>query len=175
MMRLSRILLLSVFAASVAGPAFARRHIMHVVDLTESAAAAVSEPHPFNEAADANADIEAALQRASRSDKLVLVVFGGNWCHDSRALAANFKEPRLSALLEARFETVWVDVGYKDKNLDVAKRFGISKIRGTPTVLVLSGDGAALNLSTAGDWDDAASKSLDETIAYFNNFKSAGA
>jgi hypothetical protein len=136
----------------------------------KSAPAEADEPRPFDEARDAMADIDAALAAAKARGTRVLLVLGGNWCHDSRGLASKFEDPTLAALIAARYELVWIDVGRRDKNLDVAKRFGVGDLLGTPTILILSGDGALLNASSAHDWRDAASRSLEETYEYFQDF-----
>jgi len=138
--------------------------------IAKSALAETDEPRPFDEARDVMADVDAALAAAKARGTRALLVLGGNWCHDSRGLAAKFEDPELAALIAARYELVWVDVGRRDKNLDVARRFGVGDLLGTPTVLILSADGALLNASSAHDWRDAASRSLDETYGYFQDF-----
>ncbi|MEO1252993.1 MAG: serine hydrolase [Pseudomonadota bacterium] len=128
------------------------------------------DPRPFDEKRDAGADVDAALRAASQSGKRVLLVMGGNWCHDSRGLAAKFENPVLSAVLSDAYELVWVDVGYRDRNLDIAKRFGVNELNGTPTILILSRDGTLLNAESVHDWKTADSIPIDETLAYFEAF-----
>lgn len=134
------------------------------------AAAAHPEARPFEEAADAMAAVDAALARAERADKRVIVVMGANWCHDSRGLAGWFGEPRFTEMLAAKYELVYVDVGHRDRNLDIGQRFGLKTIKGTPTVLVLSPTGAVLNHKSAPKWRDAASRDADDIFAYFDQF-----
>ena len=133
--------------------------------------AAVDARHPqakpFGHPKRAVHDVDAALVRAKASGHGVLLIFGANWCHDSRALAGWFATPRFAAMLAARYEIVWVDVGRKDKNLDLARRFGLDGIAGTPTVLVLDTMGKPLNLATAPTWRNAASRSEDAIYAAF--------
>ena len=69
-----------------------------------------------------------------------------------------------------KYETVYIDVGHRDKNIDIAQRFGIAEIKGTPTVLVLSPDGKLLNPDSAPTWRNAASRSEDDVFAYFEGF-----
>ncbi len=128
------------------------------------------EAKPFDEMRNAKADVEAALARATTRDTKVLLVMGANWCHDSRALAGWFEQPRFVALIDAHYELVFVDVGQKDRNIDIAQRFGLEDIVGTPTVLILSADGEPLNLETAPSWRNAASRSEDEIFDYFQGF-----
>ncbi|MEX0645051.1 MAG: thioredoxin family protein [Parvularculaceae bacterium] len=134
---------------------------------TADATAEDSEPRPFDEARNAMADVDATLARATERGTRVLLILGGNWCHDSRGLAAKFEDPALAALLAERYELVWVDVGRRERNLDIAKRFGVGDLLGTPTVLIVSADSGLLNAASVHDWRDAASKSPEETYAYF--------
>lgn len=129
-----------------------------------------SDPRPFDETANALQDVDAALLSAKATRKMPLLILGGNWCHDSRGLAAKFEIEPLKSLIETKYLTVWVDVGHRDRNLEVAKRFGVEKIIGTPTVIILSPEGAVLNADTVHDWGTADSKPYDETVAYFNSF-----
>ncbi len=128
------------------------------------------EARPFESSADAGAAVDAALVRALDADKRVILVMGANWCHDSRGLAGRFAQPRFGAMLDAKYELVYVDVGQKDRNIDIARRFGISKIKGTPTVLILSSRGKLLNRGSAPKWRNAASRAEADIFAYFDQF-----
>lgn len=128
------------------------------------------EAKPFDESANATEQLDTALDRAELTDKRVIVVMGANWCHDSRGLAGWFVQPRFAAMLEAKYEIVYVDVGHRDRNIDIARRFGLKSIKGTPTVLVLSSSGVLLNRKSAPKWRDAASREEDAIFAYFDQF-----
>ena len=134
------------------------------------AAIAADEPRPFDKHADAMRDVDDALAAAKESGKRPLLVLGANWCHDSRGLAKKFQTERLSRIIEGGYELVWVDVGRKDRNLDVARRFGVERIIGTPTILILSADGSILNADSVNDWRTADSRSIDEAIEYFGAY-----
>ena len=138
--------------------------------LAEPAAADHPEARPFDQSANATEQVDAALARARISDKRVILVMGANWCHDSRGLSGWFAEPRFAAMLEPKYEIVYVDVGQKDRNIDIARRFGIKSIKGTPTVLVLSPRGKLLNRRSAPKWRDAASREDEDIFAYFDQF-----
>jgi hypothetical protein len=73
-------------------------------------------------------------------------------------------------MLTAKYEIVYVDVGHRDRNIDIARRFGLKAIKGTPTVLVLSADGDLLNPKSAARWRDAASREEEDIFAYFDQF-----
>jgi hypothetical protein len=58
--------------------------------------------------------------------------------------------------------------------LDIARRFGIKKIKGTPTVLVVSPEGKLLNSKKdAASWRNAASRDDDAIYRYFAEFTPA--
>ncbi|AMO73196.1 hypothetical protein AZE99_02905 [Sphingorhabdus sp. M41] len=136
----------------------------------EKTVAGHPEARPFEERADAAAEVDAALARADLSEKRVILVMGANWCHDSRGLAGWFSQPRFADMLTAKYEIVYVDVGHRDRNINIAQRFGIKAIKGTPTVLVLSPQGALLNRRSAPQWRDAASREEEDIFAYFDQF-----
>ena len=142
--------------------------LMPAAHAAEAPASSVPEAKPFDEKADAPAQVDAAIARAKASGHEAILVFGANWCGDSRALAGWFATPRFKAMLDARYELVWVDVGQKDRNLDLARRFGLDGIKGTPTVLVVDGEGKPLNLKDAPSWKNARSRSADAIFGYFD-------
>ncbi len=127
---------------------------------------------------DAMADVDDALVRAAERDTRVLLVMGANWCHDSRGLAGWLSTPRFARMIHARYELVYIDVGIpqtgEGRNIEIAQRFGIDDIIGTPTVLILSPDGALLNAETAATWRNAASRSEGEIFEYFMQFEPEG-
>jgi hypothetical protein len=120
-------------------------------------------------------DVDAALARAAERHTRVLLVMGANWCHDSRGLAGWLSTPRFARMIHARYELVYVDAGHpqegEGRNIDIAQRFGLDAITGTPTVLILSPAGELLNADTAPTWRNAASRTEDEIFDYFDNFE----
>lgn len=136
--------------------------------MTAAYADEAAAPAPFDEAADARADVERAFAAASQDGRKVVLILGGNWCHDSRALARRLSDPALGALMTKYFHTVFIDVGRRDRNLWLARRYGVDTLAGTPTVLIVSPDGALLNADRIGDLTTADSQSLAEVTAYFD-------
>lgn len=128
------------------------------------------DPRPFDESSDPNLDIDIAMAQAERTGKNVLLIFGGNWCHDSRGLAGKFEEPELATVIRDNFELVWVDIGFQDRNMHVLRRFGVNRIYGTPVVVILSSTGDILNGDTMHDWRAADTRSYQEAFDYFQSF-----
>jgi thiol-disulfide isomerase/thioredoxin len=96
-------------------------------------------PYPYDEKADASAVVAAAKARAKAEHKLLLIDLGGNWCGDCRILSATLEQsPELKAFIDKHYETVLVDVGRFDKNLQVPAHWGITtRLEGVPALLVV--------------------------------------
>lgn len=132
---------------------------------TAAPVAAVHHPEasPFDASRDAGADVDAALTQGKSEEKIILVVMGANWCHDSRALAGWFETDKdISMVLDRDFVVAYVDVAQKNRNIDIAQRFGIDSIVGTPTVIMVASDGTVLNRDTAVTWRNSASRTKAE-------------
>lgn len=122
------------------------------------------DPDPSLVAQDA---VDEALADAALSGKHAMIVMGADWCHDSRALAGWFQTPRFETMLQDNYVVRYIDVGQKNRNIDVAQRFGLDKIVGTPTIIVTNTQGEVLNLDTAPTWRNAASRDEDMIFDYF--------
>src|SRR5580658_4691265 len=86
---------------------------------------AAAVDNPYNETADAKLDIKQALTQAGTEQKSVIVVFGANWCGDCKMLDAAMKTGTSVPLLAKDFQIVKINVGRWDKNLDLAKSYGV--------------------------------------------------
>ncbi len=93
-------------------------------------------PLPYDETADGAKAVAAAKARASANGKLLLIDLGGNWCPDCCVLAGVFGVPEVKAFMDRHYEIVTVDIGRRDKNLDVAAHYGVD-INGVPAVLIV--------------------------------------
>jgi hypothetical protein len=153
-----RALLAAFIIALLATPAAAR--VLRYEDV---------EKGPFDPKADATADIEAAFLVARARDRRVLAVLGGNWCHDSRALARYLDDPAVKRIIDSHYVVVFVDVGRRDRNLDIAKRFEAPDLTGTPTLLVLNAPGRLMNAPSTSDWTSADSRSAAELAKYLED------
>jgi len=137
-----------------------------------SAAGQASAPAPawrgYDEAADARAGIERARASAAAGGKQVLLVFGANWCGDSRALDLAMTQGVLAPLVDARFVVVKVDVGRFDRNVDLAQRYGVPLKKGIPAIAVLAGDGSATFATKDGELASARSLSDEDLLRLFD-------
>ncbi|WP_273145153.1 thioredoxin family protein [Oceanicaulis alexandrii] len=125
----------------------------------------------YPEHADAADVIDAALTQARDEDKQALIVFGADWCHDSRGLASKLEDDeRLSALIADHYVLVRVDVGQRHRNQDQLQRFGVIESFGTPTLVITDGAGALQNGLTAHDWRTADSAALSDVAMYLRRY-----
>ena len=117
---------------------------------------------------DAMADVNQALIAARESKKLLLLVMGANWCHDSRALATRLFEEPLNTVIKAHYETIFVDVGYLDKGKELISHFGTPVYYATPTVLIVDPiSGQLVNDGNRHQWGDASNIGMGESVEYF--------
>ena len=102
-------------------------------------------PYPYDEKADAEADVAKAIKTAKAKHKLVLIDLGGNWCGDCRIFAGMIEQPDLKAFVDKHYEVVTVNVGRYDHNMQIPARYGINKLNGVPTFLVIDTKGKLVN------------------------------
>ncbi len=112
-------------------------------------------PPPYDESADARAEIQAALAQAAPDQRAVLVVFGANWCGDCTMLDQAFKEGSSATLIAKHFKVVKVNVGRFDRNTDIAASYGVPLKAGIPAVAILSSQGKPIYATRAGELADA--------------------
>ncbi len=98
----------------------------------------------YPDGAEAKADLTAALAKAAKEKKRVLLDFGGNWCGDCQVLEIYFHDAANRGLLEANFVLVPVNIGRYDVNVDLAAKYGVPVQKGVPALAVLDSNGKLL-------------------------------
>jgi len=131
--------LLGFLAPALAAPA------PRVTSISSLAELSTPLPYPYDESADANAAVNAALAKARAEHKRAFIDLGGNWCGDCRVLAGLMQEPEISAFIDAHYIVVAVDVGRFNRNLQIPARWGITqRLEGVPAVLIVDPNTNAL-------------------------------
>ena len=128
----------------------------------------------YDEKADAPKQVSAAIAEALRSGKHIVLVFGANWCPDCHALDAQMHKPELTAIIEKNFLVVKIDVGRMDKNLELARKYGVPLRRGIPALAVLDPQGKLLFAQDQGQFADARHLSFESIRAFFEQWKPKG-
>ncbi len=120
---------------------------------------------------DADAEIQAALERASGAKKRVLVVFGANWCYDCYVLDAALHDEEIAPLVNANFEVVHVDIGEGNKNLHLMQRYAVPLEKGIPAVAVLESDGKLLFSQKNGEFEKMRSLAPEDVLDFLHRWK----
>jgi len=121
------------------------------------AMAATAADDPYNETADAKLDIQKALTEAAPAQTPIIIVFGANWCGDCKMLDSAMKNGASAPLLSRDFKLVKVNVGHWDKNLDIAKAYGVPLEKGIPAVAIISARNQVLYVTREGELANARS------------------
>jgi thioredoxin 1 len=109
---------------------------------------------PYDEKANATADVQRALTAAQSEHRQVLLVFGANWCGDCRALDQALHGSS-GPLIQGKFEVVKIDVGNFVKNLELDARYGHPIGNGIPAVVVVDADNKILYSTKGGELSNA--------------------
>jgi thiol-disulfide isomerase/thioredoxin len=131
--------------------------------------------HYYPEAANGPAILDQALAKAAASNHYAVVVFGADWCHDSRALAKALTSESFKAEFSGRFHVTFIDVGTPQTgaghNLGLVKRLGVKNLKSTPALFMISPQGKLLNgKKDAVSWRNAESRGTEAIIAWFRAF-----
>jgi thioredoxin 1 len=128
---------------------------LYILFLAFFAMVATAADAPYDETADARLDIKQALTQAAAAHTSVIVVFGANWCGDCKMLDYAMKSGTSAKLLARDFQIVKVNVGRWDKNLDLAKSYGVPLEKGIPAVVILSSSNKVLYITKEGELANA--------------------
>ena len=124
----------------------------------------------YDTRADARQDIAAAISRASKTGRNIVLVFGANWCPDCHALEAQMHRPDLARLIARDFVVVNIDVGRFDKNLDVGGKYGVPIRKGIPAIAVLDPHGKLLYAQSQGQFANARAMPYDDFAEFFKKW-----
>jgi thiol:disulfide interchange protein len=101
-------------------------------------------PHLYSENSNAATDISAAISRASREHKRILLDFGGNWCGDCQVLDIYYHQSPNAELLAKHFILVHINIGHMDENVAIAQKYNVPIKKGVPALAVLDSHGKLL-------------------------------
>lgn len=110
-----------------------------------------SKQGPYDESADAKADIRQTLANAKINNKPTVIIFGANWCSNCQALAKNLASGADASAIANEFELVKVNIGNFDTNLDVANSYGNPISGGIPGAALLSANEKLVYVTKPGE------------------------
>jgi thiol-disulfide isomerase/thioredoxin len=144
---------------------FSRRLVVLAV-AAQALFLALAATDPYPPPANAAADLQRARERAGRSSRMLMVVFGGNWCPDCRALDARLHESPVREYVEQRFEIVNVNIGEMNANLGIAKDLGVSLKKGVPAAAFFAANGKRVGITKKGELEPARQYSAPQVLAF---------
>jgi thiol:disulfide interchange protein len=123
----------------------------------------------YNPEADATADIAAAVDRAARDNKRVIVKWGGNWCgwcyrlHDFL-----HDQAEIAPVVRSEYEIVHVDV---NNNRELLKEYDKDDIcAGYPFVTVLDQDGKLLTNQNTAELEEGKGYNAERVMAFLKEW-----
>jgi len=122
----------------------------------------------YSETANPAADIAAALVRARREHKRVLLDFGGNWCGDCQVLDIYYHQSPNAELLAKSFIVVHINIGHMDKNVDVAKKYNVPITKGVPALAIIDAHGNLLYSEREKEFEHTSPEAI---TAFLNRWK----
>ncbi len=137
----------------------------------EHGAQQAQRPPVYDEQADAGKDIAAALARAQKDNKRVLIQWGANWCGWCKLLHDTFtSDAEVKKELLYEYEVVYVDVGKMDKNMELAARYG-AELKGIPFLTVLDGGGQVLANQETGSLEQGKAHDPKKVLAFLSQHR----
>jgi thiol:disulfide interchange protein len=111
-------------------------------------------PDIYPDPAQAKAGLAAALKTAAHAHKRILLDFGGNWCGDCHVLDLYLHNPQNMPILDANFVLVHINIGYNDRNTEIARQYDVPLDKGVPALAALGENGKLLFSQKNGQFEE---------------------
>ena len=128
-------------------------------------------PKLYNPAADAKADIAAAVKKANAGHKNVLLQIGGNWC--SWCLLFNglvTKDAELNKYMNDNYVVLHVNYSKENTNEKVLASLGYPQRFGFPVFVILDGKGTRLHTQNSSYLEEGKGHSKAKVMEFFENW-----
>ena len=105
----------------------------------------------YDENADVELDIQNAITLAGKENKRILLVFGANWCPWCLRLHHLIESDKeINSFIHNHYQLVLIDLGRRDRNMEIDARYGQPNKLGIPAIVVLDKDGTQLYTQETG-------------------------
>jgi thiol:disulfide interchange protein len=131
-----------------------------------------SRRHIYSITADTHAEIAAAVVKARKEHKKIILAFGGDWCGDCQVLDIYLHQSPNAELLAKHFVLIDVDIEQYDHNLDIAQHYGIPLQKGVPALAVLDSSGKLLYSQADKEFEHMATMEPQSVTDFLNHWKS---
>jgi len=132
---------------------------------------AQDKPGIYNPAADAKAEITAAVKQAASQHKNVLLQIGGNWC--SWCIKFNDQvaaDTTLYPYLNKNYVVLHVNYSKENTNDAVLAALGYPQRFGFPVFIILDDKGNRLHTQNSGYLEEGKGYSKDKVLEFFKNW-----
>ena len=127
--------------------------------------------HIYSTTANPTADIAAAISKATREHKRVILDFGGDWCGDCQVLDIYFHQQPNADLLANHFVVVHVDIGQMDHNVAVAAKYQVPITKGVPALAVLDSHGKLLYSQQNKEFENMRNMTSQSVTEFLSRWK----
>jgi thiol:disulfide interchange protein len=128
-------------------------------------------PKLYDTTADGTQQIKAALEKAQKENKNVILKFGANWCGWCHRLSAVFHDNKeVAKVLNENYVLVLIDVD-KGHNEDVVKRYGNPTQYGLPVLVVLDKNGKQSHTQDTGKLEEGDHHNPASVVAFLEKWK----
>lgn len=125
----------------------------------------------YNEEIDPMAQIDAAVQLAGRTDRLVICQVGGNWCRWCLMFAKFISsDEEISSLIEDNFVYIHVNYPRQGASEDLSRRLGNAGRFGFPALVVLDTDGSVLHIQDSSYLEEGEGYDREKVLRFFKNW-----
>ena len=105
----------------------------------------------YNPKANAEADLNKAINQAQKENKQVLIQVGGNWCKWCIAFHKFiFNDKQIDSLIKADYVYLLINYSKDNKNIEMMKRLEYPQRFGFPVLVVLDKTGKRLHTQDSG-------------------------
>ncbi len=161
---------LGAFAVSGQNPAVKSIETKRTISQTKTVPAAAVEREKFNPTANPNDDLNAAIAKAQKENKRIVLDVGGEWCGWCHEMD-NFliRNTALGKLRDENF--VWVKINFSEENKNEAFLANYPKATGYPHLFVLDKDGKLLLSKDTSELEDGKkSYNLQKFTDFLNEY-----
>jgi len=124
--------------------------------------------------ADAQADINAAVEQAAKEGKHVFLKIGGNWCGWCRQFHQFIKDDaEISEYISANFVVVNINYSKENKNEDVLEKLGFPQRFGFPVFVILDAKGNRIHTQNSAYLEAKVGYDKSKVFAFFKQWSPA--
>jgi thioredoxin-related protein len=143
--------------------------LLFALPLTTSAQ---EKPKLYHPEANAQQEIDAAVVRASKEHKQVLLQIGGNWCKWCiRFHNLVTHNDSLHRLMEDNYVVVHVNYSPENKNEVLLEKLGKPQQYGFPVFVILNSKGKLIHTQNSGDLEEGEGHSPAKVSAFLRRWK----